>query len=114
MATTRKVLREEVKTQYLETLMDFFDNQEQVLRTGSNEIAFPVVDREGNEDFVVLTVKIPTGERDGTPYDGYAAAEDYRMKCEAKAEKAKAKAEKAAADKAKREKAKAEKSVKTE
>lgn len=91
----RKSLREGIKAHYVEVLTKMF-HEEEVLRVGSNEIAFPVVDSEGNEDFVVVTIKIPTGSRDGDPYDGYAMADDYKMKLEAKAEKAKIAAEKKA------------------
>ena len=81
MAKSRKQLREEIKLAYVEKLMEFFGTTEEVLRVGSNEIAFPVVDSEGNEDFIVLTCKIPTGANKGTePYDGYAMAEEYEMK----------------------------------
>ena len=91
---SRKQLREEVKVEYVEKLIEFFSETEEVLRVGSNEIAFPVVDREGNEDFIVLTCKIPTGANKGTePYDGYAMAEEYEMKLKEKAEKAKKSAE---------------------
>ena len=84
---SRKALREEVKEIYVNKLIDFFKEDEQVLRTGSNEIAFPVVDSEGNEDFIVITVKIPTGANKGTePYDGYSMAEEYEIKCRQKAE----------------------------
>jgi flagellar biosynthesis/type III secretory pathway protein FliH len=71
---------------------------EEVLRVGSNEIAIPVVDAEGEDNFVTFTVKVPTGSRDGDAYDGYSMAQDYSMKLEEK----KAKAEKAAADKARK------------
>jgi hypothetical protein len=88
---------------------------EEVLRTNSNEIAIPTLDEEGNEEFLVLVFKVPTGSRDGDAYDGYSMAEDYAMKVREKAEKAekdKAKKEaKIARDKAMREqkaKAKAE------
>ena len=71
---------------------------EEVLRVGSNEIAIPVVDAEGEDNFVTFTVKVPTGSRDGDAYDGYSMAQDYAMKLEEK----KVKAEKAAADKARK------------
>lgn len=99
MAVSRKQLREQIKVVYVEKLIDFFNESEDVLRVGSNEIAFPVVDSEGNEDFIVLTCKIPTGANKGTePYDGYAMAEEYKMKLKEKAEK------KAKADEAKKKK----------
>lgn len=112
MAKTVKAMNEEIKANYLGLVGDYLANEngEEVLRVGSNEIAMPIVDEAGNEKWIVLTFKIPTGSRDsGEPYDGYSMAEDYKMKCEAKVAKAKAKAEKAEKDKAKREAKKAEK-----
>ena len=85
-----------------------------MLTTNSNEFALPCVDEEGNDEFLVLTFKVPTGSRDGE-------AESYAMKATEKAEKAKAaaeaKAKKIARDKAIREqkaKAKAEHEAKGE
>lgn len=92
MAVSRKALREKVKEYYVNKLSDFFKADEDVLRVGSNEISFPVVDEQGNEDFIVITVKIPTGANKGTePYDGYAMAEEYEIKQKLKAETAKKK-----------------------
>ena len=100
---SRTALRTEVRNVYVEKIAAFFANDEEVLRVASNKIAFPIVDREGNEDFIEITVKIPTGANKRTePYDGYSLAEEYRMNLDAKAEKAKAnakaKAEKIARD----------------
>ena len=89
---------------------------EEVLRVKSNEIAIPTVDEEGNEEFMVITFKVPTGSRDdGEAYDGYGVAEQYAQSVAEKEAKAKADAEKKAKkierDKAQREakaKAKAE------
>ena len=95
MAVSRKVEREMLRTKYLDTLIELLVyNNEEVLRVKSNEIAIPVVGCEGNEDFVVITVKVPTGANKGTePYDGYSEAESYELHEREKAEKAKAKAE---------------------
>ena len=111
MAVSRKVEREMLRTEYLAKLIDFFKEDEDVLRVKSNEIAFPVVGCEGNEDFIVITVKVPTGANKGTePYDAYELAEEYIMKNEDKErkaqEKAKKKAEKIARDKEIRKKKK--------
>ena len=104
MAKTAKVLNDEIKVRFLEGVAEHLSNVgEEVLRTGSNEIALPVLDEDGNEKWLVLTFKVPTGSRDGDAYDGYSMAEDYKMKLEDKERKAKEKAEKAAKDKAKRE-----------
>ena len=107
---TRKQLDEEIKGRFLDGIVEHLSNAgEEVLRVGSNEIALPVVDEDGNEKWLVVTFKVPTGSRDGDAYDGYSMSEDYKMKQEEKVAKAEAKAKKAEKDKAKREaKAKSE------
>lgn len=104
MAKTTKALNDEVRAQYLERVQSVLSADDEVLVVGSNELAIPVVDSEGNEKWVVLTIKVPTGSRDGDAYDGYAMAEDYQLKLANKAAKAAEKERKAAADKAKRAK----------
>ena len=97
MGVSRKVERELLKENYLTKLIETLAETEEVLRVKSNEIAFPVVGCEGNEDFIVITVKVPTGADKGmTPYDGYAMAEEFELKQKEKIEKAKANAEKKA------------------
>lgn len=98
MAVSRKVEREMLRTKYVDMLFELLAyNNEEVLRVKSNEIAFPVVGCEDNEDWVVVTVKVPTGANKGAePYDGYSEAESYELKLKEKAEKAKANAEKKA------------------
>ena len=121
MATTsKKSLHDALRAKYIERVSKFLaDAGEEVLVTGSNEIALPCVDSEGNDEFIVLTFKVPTGSRDGDAYDGYSMAEDFKIKSAEKAEKAKIaaekKAKKIAQDKKIREekaKAKAEHSAK--
>ena len=99
MAVSRKIERELIRTNFLEKVAQFlYESGEEVLRVKSNEIAIPVVGCEGNEDFLVINFKVPTGANKGLePYDGYAIAEDYvhnlaekeRKAEERKAEKAK-------------------------
>ena len=98
MAVARKVEREIIRNEFLTMVSDFLNLKgEEVLRVKSNEIAIPVVGCEDNEDFLVITFKVPTGANKGTePYDGYSMAEDYELKLKEKAEKAKANAEKKA------------------
>jgi len=98
MAVSRKVERELIRTEFLEMVSQFLrEKGEEVLRVKSNEIAIPVVGCEDNEDFLVVTFKVPTGANKGLePYDGYSEAESYEMKLQEKAEKAKANAEKKA------------------
>ena len=90
MATSRKTLNDGLRAQYMEKVGAFLAEQgEELLVTASNEYAIPCVDAEGNDSWRVLTFKVPTGSRDGDPYDGYSLAEDYEMKQKAKADKAK-------------------------
>lgn len=99
LAINRKALREALKSRYMSGIIEHLENcGEEVLRTASNEVAIPCVDDDGNDEWLVLTFKVPTGSRDGEPYDGYSVAEDYKIKQRNKAEKA----EKAAAAKAKK------------
>ena len=117
MAKTKKQLHEGIRNKYLALITEYLTAQgEEVLKVKSNEIAIPCLDEEGNEEFIVLTFKVPTGSRDdGEAYDGYGVAEQYAEKVKADEERAKAEAEKKAKkiarDKAMREqraKAKAE------
>ena len=109
MAKTKKQLHEEIRQRFIAKFTKYLtDEGEEVLRTKSNEIAIPTLDEDGNEEFIVITFKVPTGSRDdGEAYDGYGVAQQYAEDTEAKAEKAKAEAEKKARkiarDKAQRE-----------
>lgn len=105
MAVSRKVEREILRNEYLEAIiLNFLEKNEQVLRVKSNEIAIPVVGCEGNEDFIVVTVKVPTGANKGLePYDGFELAEDYEMKL-AEKERKKIEAEKKKAEKIRKDK----------
>ena len=95
MTVSRKVEREILRNAYLSEIIDYFSDHDEVLKVKSNEIAIPVVGCEGNEDFIVITVKVPTGGNKGTePYDGYSEAESYEMKVREKERKAKEKEEK--------------------
>lgn len=92
-----KKTNDALRNQYLNLITELLAGaDEEVLRVKSNEIAIPCVDADGEDSFVVITVKVPTGSRDGDPYDGYGEAESYEMNCKAKAEKAKVDAEKKA------------------
>ena len=117
MAKTKKQLHEEIRNRFLAKITEVLTAEgDEVLRVKSNEIAIPTLDENGDEEFMVITFKVPTGSRDdGEAYDGYGMAEQYAESVADKAEKAKAEAEKKAKkiakDKAQREakaKAKAE------
>jgi regulator of protease activity HflC (stomatin/prohibitin superfamily) len=123
MAKTKKQLHEEIRQSFMTKVIEYLTEQgEEVLRTKSNEIAIPTLDSEGNDEWCVITFKVPTGSRDdGEAYDGYGMADEYTAKEADKREKAaeaQAKKEaKIARDKAQREakaKAKAEHEAKAE
>lgn len=101
--------REEV----LSLLTEFLSATEEVMRESGNAIVFPSVDAEGNEIFVKIAVSIPRGDRSGEAYDGYAAANFYRIHQEEvaanKAQREKDNAAKAAKRKERAEAAKAKK-----
>ena len=88
MAKTQKSLNDELRAIYLERVRNCLSLEDEVLVVGANELAVPVVDTDGNEKWIVLTVKVPTGTRDGDAYDGYAMAEDYCLRLKDKAAKA--------------------------
>ena len=100
-----KNTNEALRAQYIELLTKLLsEGGEEVLRVKSNELAIPCVDKDGEDNYIVITIKVPTGSRDGDPYDGYGEAESYamsvRQKAEKEAEKAAAKAKKIAKDQA--------------
>lgn len=108
-----------IRNKMLENIMKMIDTEyaTDALPVSASEIAVPVVDDEGNEKFALIKVSIPRGTRNGdggyTPYDGYAAAEDYKLDLADKADKARAREEKKErATKEKERKANARKVVK--
>lgn len=106
MAVSRKVERELLRKFYLDVIIEaLVGRNEEVMKVKSNEITFPVVGCEGNEDFIVVTVKVPTGADKGRePYNGYELAEEYERKLK-ETERKKAEAEKKKAEKIRRDKA---------
>jgi hypothetical protein len=117
MAKSKKQLHENLRQKFIGMATEWLTEMgEEVLPTKSNEISIPTLDEDGNEEFIVITFKVPTGSRDdGEAYDGYAVAQQYAESVAEKAEKAKKaeeeKQRKIARDKAQREaraKAKAE------
>lgn len=108
-----------IRNTMLENIKKMIDTEyaTDALPVSASEIAVPVVDEEGNEKFALIKVSIPRGTRNGdggyTPYDGYAAAEDYKLDLADKADKARAREEKKErAVKEKERKANAKKVVK--
>lgn len=68
----------------------------EVLLTKGAQCACPVVDEEGGERYIRVTLEVPKGDRAGNPYDGHAEAEAFALdqaEKEAKALARKAEAE---------------------
>lgn len=83
-----RILDAELRENFLKILMDFFAARgEDVQQTGSNELAFPCVDSAGNDKWIQIVVKVPTGGREEECYDGYGIAESYKIKLREKEEK---------------------------
>ena len=95
---SKKVTIDALRAKYVEMLREMLAGaEEEVLRVGSNEIAIPVVDDEGEDQYVVFKVQVPSGSRDGEAYDAYGLAEAYTMHQAEKKEKAEEAARKKAA-----------------
>lgn len=82
---------DKVRENVMEKVGELFGKMEydDVLRIGSQELCIPIIGEDNEEGYLVVTFKVPKGSRDGDMYDGYVMAEDYKMRCEAKAEKKK-------------------------
>ena len=90
---TKAQLETKLRNTYLDLIRDMIADKVETdaLPVSASELAIPCLDDEGNEKFVLIKVSIPRGTRNGSgsydPYDGYAAAEDYAIDCEEKAQK---------------------------
>lgn len=105
MAVTQRIANANLRANYATMIMDLLANQnEDVGRVSAGVLNFPVVDENGNDSWIEITIKVPSGSRDGTPYDGYELREDYVIKQENAAER-KAKADAAKAKKIARDEA---------
>lgn len=110
-ASENKQANERYRNSIVEKLMEFFKSeqggQEWVVQVANNAFGFPFVNDLGNDEILKITVSVPTGDREGNPYDLDAEGEGYQMAVKKKAETAKKKAElkakKIEADRKKRE-----------
>ena len=112
-------LETEIRNKILEvvtaTLSYHYDTD--VMPVSASELTIPVLDSEGNEKFALIKVSIPRGSRNGDggydPYDGYAAAEEWKLVLADKADKEAKRKEKAErAEKERQRKREARKVVK--
>lgn len=121
MAKSRKQLDEGIRRLFKERIMNIFaEDGEEVIETSSNEFCMPCLDEEGNERWVQVVVKVPTGisKNGNVEYDGYFEGENWKHeqaeKAAKKQEAERKKAEKMAKDaKARAERAEAKAKAKT-
>lgn len=117
MAKSAVTLNNALRNDFLRNLVNLLvgenpDDPAEVLQVGSGKLALPVVDEEGNEKWVLLTVSVPKGTRDGDEYDGYAEAEFYQREVAEKEEKKQSREAEKARKQAEREAKKAEREAK--
>lgn len=109
MATkTKTAIENELRVAYVEKTKELFTN-EGILQVGGNVLAIPVLDSEGNESWVEITVKVPKGERLADKagfagYDGYGLAEFFETETVRKASESEKKKKDALLKKSKRTK----------
>ena len=119
MAKGRMALDRELREGLLVELTNSLkiNHDTDVMPVSASEIVLPVLDAEGNETFAIIKVSIPRGTRvEGgfEAYDGYAAAESYRLDVEDKlAKKQAGEAKKKAEEERKERKRNARKVVKS-
>ena len=105
MATSQKQTTDSLRAIWTADLMAHIsgDHDTDVCQTAAGTFMFPVVDAEGEDRWVKVSIIIPKApsEEDGT--DGYSLAQEYKLKCAAAEERARKAAEKAAKAKAKAE-----------
>ena len=110
MATNQKQITDSLRAEWTATFKAFVDNNfnTDVCQTAAGTFMFPVVDAAGEDRWIKVSVIIPkeASEENGT--DGYALAQEYKLKLQAAEEraaraeaKAQAQAAKATARKAK-------------
>ena len=89
-AMLETAIRNDILSAVAAFLSEHYDSD--VLDVSASELTMPVTDAEGNELFALIKVSIPRGTRNGaggyTPYDGYAAHEEWELDKADKADKA--------------------------
>ncbi len=93
---TEKKLQENLRNFNVATLKEYLTERgEDVVQIASNKLAFPTLDDEQNDQYIVITVSVPTGSKDGEGFDCYEQADEYTKKLVAQQEREqKAQAEK--------------------
>lgn len=113
----KEMLNTAIRNDILAAFIDFLSEhyETDVMPVSASELVMPVVDAEGNEKFALIKVSIPRGSRNGDggydAYDGYAAAEDWKLVLADKADKEAKRKEKAERAEKERERKRAARKV---
>ena len=102
MANESKKVTDSLRATWTAELMAHIANNHDtdVCQIAAGTFMFPTVDANGEDRWIKVSVIIPKEASEENGSDGYALAQDYRMKLEAAEERARKAAEKAAAAKA--------------
>lgn len=95
MAKVNRKETEKIRNTYLKEIEKIYtDTNTEIFQIASNKLCIPVVGNEGGEYYLTITLAVPTGERNGEPFDGYAEKETWELKVKDKAIREKEKKEK--------------------
>lgn len=95
MAKVNRKETEKIRNTYLAEIEKIYnDTNTEIFQIASNKLCIPVVGDEGGEYFLTITLAVPTGERNGDPFDGYAEKETWELKVRDKKIREKEKKEK--------------------
>lgn len=84
----RSELNNKIRTKYMKKIAKVLEEAgEEVLQIATNSLAIPTLDSQKNEKWLKIVLSVPTGSRDGEPFDGYAEQEDFNFKEETKKKK---------------------------
>lgn len=81
MAKVNRKETEKIRNLYLNEIAKFYDDMNvEIFQIASNKLCIPVVGDENGEYFLTITFAVPTGERNGEPFDGYGEKESWELK----------------------------------
>ena len=89
---TNKKANEKKRNEVIEEIREKFPDED-IIQVANNKMAFPFVNELGSDEWVEITISIPTGARGDGGYDGYEQGEAYQQKIKEKEEKERIKKE---------------------
>lgn len=84
----RSELNNRIRVKYMKKIAKALEEAgEEVLQIATNSLAIPTLDSQRNEKWLKIVLSVPTGTRDGEPFDGYAEKEDFDFRRKKKKKK---------------------------